>query len=369
MIAIAALFRELRSRGAAPIHTTPFAVALLGLVLAAGCGGDTSSSEEPAKAASMTGPGREREDGGPLTRTTTIGPLQATVTLGPAAPTLGDTLHLTLDVVAQKLVEVRMPAFGEALGRFEIVDFTPRRQSTPDGGTRTIQEYTLETPMSGPQVLPPLRVEFIDRRPNRPADADPEEIHELLTEKVSFEVASVLPEGAVMGELKPPRGVLPEWVDESPGSSTWLLATGIALVVALPFAAVAIRRWVRRRRRKTAYDVAIARLVALGRRGSPGPAEADAWYVELSRIVRRYLEDRFRIHAPEQTTEEFLNEAGRSEALRQEHRALLRVFLQRCDQVKFAAYHPAEGESMEALKSARSFLEETQEGAPILLGV
>ncbi|MCZ6691063.1 MAG: hypothetical protein O7H41_15855 [Planctomycetota bacterium] len=304
-----------------------------------------------------------------IVRTTTVGPVTANVTLAPAAPTLGDPIRLVLEVTAEAHVEVQMPAFGEALGRFEIVDFTPRRRTTPDGRTTAIQEYTLETPMSGPQVLPPLRVEFRDRRSSRPGDADPDEIHELLTEKVSFEVASVLTGGAVSEELRPARGRLSPLAPPPPDRWPWALAVGIALAVSTPLAVLAIRRWIRHRRRRTAFDVAIARIASLDARGAPSPEESDAWYVELSGIVRRYLEDRYALRAPERTTEEFLREAGRFRGLRQEHRTLLRVFLQGCDRVKFAAYLPREDESREAMQKARSFLEETREGAPLLVEV
>src|SRR5205814_750413 len=76
--------------------------------------------------------------------------------------------------------------------------------------------------------------------------------------------------------------------------------------------------------------------------------------------VRRYLEDRFALRAPELTTEEFLARAGDSTALAPGHRAVLRSFLERCDRVKFAAYRPPESESREVIAAARRFLEETR---------
>ena len=90
------------------------------------------------------------------------------------------------------------------------------------------------------------------------------------------------------------------------------------------------------------------------------PGDADAWYVELSAIVRRYLEDRYGLRAPELTTEEFLREARRSADLSPAHRELLTSFLEGCDRVKFAAYHPQQTESQEALGVSRRFIEETR---------
>ena len=53
-------------------------------------------------------------------------------------------------------------------------------------------------------------------------------------------------------------------------------------------------------------------------------------------IIRRYLEDRFELRAPELTTEEFLTVAGTPVLLSHEHQKLLRDFLRQADLVKFA---------------------------------
>ena len=89
-------------------------------------------------------------------------------------------------------------------------------------------------------------------------------------------------------------------------------------------------------------------------------AEVDAWFVELSAIVRRYLEGRYQVRAPELTTEEFLQEARRAAGLSAEHRDLLTAFLERCDRVKFAGYRPDAEESLATLKAARAFVEDTR---------
>ena len=44
------------------------------------------------------------------------------------------------------------------------------------------------------------------------------------------------------------------------------------------------------------------------------------------------------------TTEEFLNEAQKSAELTGAHRTLLSTFLEHCDRVKFAQYHPEQAE-------------------------
>ena len=290
----------------------------------------------------------------PLTAEIREGPVTGTVTLVPPAPRLGDALVLTLVVTAKTGVTVEMPAFGEALGRFAIVDFAPREEVTDDGVVQS-QRYTLQSQMSGRQRIPRLRVEFLDER-----DPDTEPLaKELLTDELPFVVASVLPEGEAFTELRPARAPLEEvhgpWLQRN---WPWLVLG----VVALAGVGVGIVAWLRRaeeRARLTSFDRAMARIDRLERRGLPAADAADAWYVELSDIVRRYIEERFALRAPELTTEEFLAEAGRSPELTAAHRELLSAFLATCDRVKFARYSPGEDESQGALDVAKRFLNET----------
>jgi len=120
------------------------------------------------------------------------------------------------------------------------------------------------------------------------------------------------------------------------------------------------RRRARRQRRIDAWAWARARLAALENAGMPAPEVADAWWVELSGVVRAYIEHRFAIRAPELTTEEFLREAGRAAALEADHRRLLASFLADCDRVKFAGHLPDADESRAALAAARRFVDETR---------
>jgi hypothetical protein len=115
---------------------------------------------------------------------------------------------------------------------------------------------------------------------------------------------------------------------------------------------------------RSAYEIARGELDALlyGPRPAQGDLEAvDAFYVSLSGIVRRYLENRFGLRSPEQTTDEFLEELSRSPDLQRKHQDLLSEFLQGADLVKFAHRLPdAEGLNT-SVALAQRFLEETGE--------
>jgi hypothetical protein len=82
--------------------------------------------------------------------------------------------------------------------------------------------------------------------------------------------------------------------------------------------------------------------------------------------VRRYLEDRFELRAPELTTEEFLDSVQHAPDLSRDHQALLREFLRQADLVKFAGLKPADEDVERSVAAARRFLEETRDNAPLI---
>ncbi len=291
------------------------------------------------------------------------GPVRARVRLEPENPRIGDPLHLDLEVIAEEGVELLMPEFGEALDRFAVVDFAPSEQIDAEGRTVSRQRYTLQASRSGSLSIPPLLIEFIDRRPGRDPTPEGEDAYELLTERLSFEVASVLASDSSL-DLMPARGELGPLRGPAGPIWPWLLAGAALLAAAAPFVARGIVARRARSRQRSAYEVARAELDGLlyGSRPSPDDVAAiDAFYVALSGIVRRYLEDRFGLHSPEQTTDEFLDDLSRSPDLTRGHRDLLQEFLEGADLVKFAHRIPdAEGLNA-SVGLAQRFLEETGE--------
>ena len=109
---------------------------------------------------------------------------------------------------------------------------------------------------------------------------------------------------------------------------------------------------------------ALLMLAKLAGADAPGADVQRAYRAALRQVFRSYLERRYVIRAPELTTEEFLQEAARSHALDDEHRARLGEFLERCDRVKFAGWRPSAEESLATLGGARAFVEETRVAAP-----
>ncbi len=89
--------------------------------------------------------------------------------------------------------------------------------------------------------------------------------------------------------------------------------------------------------------------------------EVDLYHRRLSNILREYIEGRFRIHAPEQTTEEFIWEMSLTKRIKGEYQTILRDYLKQCDLIKFARYRPPAEYHNEALTIAEDFVKNTAE--------
>ena len=298
-----------------------------------------------------------------ITKISENGPVKATVKVWPPAPELGDPLYLELTIEAGPGVTVAAPFEDEGLGRFAALGWVHDTRRRDDGGTVEVQTYTLEAPGSGKHRIPPFRLLVTDGRAvggGSGSGSGAPATSELLTDEIPIAVAPVDPARA-KETLAPARGALPIVVG---GLAWWMVAALIALGLAVIAAAVlgvrAFRRRAVVRQRISAYEVAVRRLAALERGGAPDEVGLDDWFVELSAIIRHYLEERFALRAPELTTEEFLQEARRAAGLSSAHREQLTAFLERCDRVKFAGYRPDADESLATLAAARAFVEDTR---------
>ena len=88
--------------------------------------------------------------------------------------------------------------------------------------------------------------------------------------------------------------------------------------------------------------------------------EVKRFYQRISDILRRYIERRFGINAPEQTTEEFLAGIKTRHDFPETYHALIKSFLTRCDLVKFAEHQPTTENIQQIFDSCKDFIIGTQ---------
>ena len=160
---------------------------------------------------------------------------------------------------------------------------------------------------------------------------------------------------AVMEDIRPLKPPVP--IPSSYGWVWWVLAVA---------AAAALAWWAWKKFRKKGDVVPTRVSIPPHRKAKDRLRAAGELYSDpyrfcslVSDVVREYLEERFSLHAPDRTTEEFLEEMRGSESLTQAQKELLQDFLTRCDLVKFARHEPTVEELKELLESALRLVDET----------
>ncbi len=93
----------------------------------------------------------------------------------------------------------------------------------------------------------------------------------------------------------------------------------------------------------------------------PDKGEFQEYYVELTNILRHYIEGGYEIRAPEQTTEEFLHSLQNHSTFPDSTRDQLSRFMSSADRVKFACHQPQVADCHTAGHEAKEFLEAERE--------
>ena len=148
---------------------------------------------------------------------------------------------------------------------------------------------------------------------------------------------------------------------EIPSGWFWLGCLLGALGIALA-SYFAWRYWQKLRTRPKTEELIIPPHVRARRKLEQALAliyEPRPFCISVSDTLRAYLEEAFSLHAPERTTEEFLDELQSSALLSFSQKQLLGDFLMRCDLVKFARDEPAVEQLKELRESALRLVDET----------
>lgn len=288
------------------------------------------------------------------------GPVTAVVRLSDEKITIADTVRLEIEAVSEENWQVELPELGSDSEMFGVADYGfYGPDTTENGGTRLGKWYKLEPFVSGEYTIPELKITF--------SEAGTENTGEnfVTTPAITVSVTSLGDdERGRMTQLHHIKGV----VSLPPPSRVWIAVSATVILLA---AAVAAYLTARTRKRKAEepppaeppHIIALRRLENLKREDLVAQGMVEEFYVRLSDIVRRYIEDRFGLRAPERTTEEFLIDVSTGNSLRKKDSDLLENFLVHCDLVKFAAHRPSGNEIGESLHSAEMFIQSTRTGA------
>jgi len=296
--------------------------------------------------------------------TYTRGPFTLTQKIDKREITVADQVKIILETTAPENFEVTFPQYKKSLGDFTLVDTqtVPPRLTGAGNTMRIIHtvSYTVEPYLPGTYTIPAMTVVITDKQHSKNPDT-------VATGEKQIEVKSLLPKDAAGAGIKDIKGPL----SLPPNNGTRIvLAALVLLLVALGGAGLFYWRKISRRRikpeiRLLPHETAFIELEKLLAENLLAKGEIKVFHLRLSDILRRYIEYRFGVKAPEQTTEEFLTAVSdirlQEKSILGNNSPLLADFLIHCDLVKFARHEPTTDECQKTVSLCREFIEKTKE--------
>jgi hypothetical protein len=284
------------------------------------------------------------------------GPLHVDIKVSKDTIALSDLLGVELDAAIENGYSVELPKLSDSLTQFKILDDQNiGKKLGADNKIHIVHRYRLEPQMGGDCTLPEMTFTFHkdSQDPNQIAQnsltIEPIEIHV----KITIPADPNLTISDIEDVVEIPTNYLP-WLIGA--AATAILGLGICIGLRLrPKKAVVIHKVY-----KSAHEIAFAMLKKIADEKLVEQGLVKEFYEKLSFCLRQYIENRFRMRAPEQTTEEFLESLKKSDFLKPEHKQELKKFLEHCDLVKFAKYQPDNDQINQSLTMAEEFVNNTK---------
>ena len=264
------------------------------------------------------------------------------VDASPRAVDLARDFYVTITLTAPSGVTAELPDLRDRFQGFRVAEnFAEKPLVDKEGRTTAVSRWRLEPdPLARRYRLAPFAVQTGDGSfATAPVLFDPPAAREAVTGEI---------------EVNPTRD-LPPFSWKLVGICAAALA-GLALLLVLAYLVFSKVRTAVRVHRKSPIERALYELDKLLRKGLPGRGFYKDFYVELTMVVRRYIERQYGVRAPNLTTDEFLRAAGANAAFTQASIAELKAFLQSADLVKFAGLEATPEMADGATGKARSYL-------------
>ncbi|HHT9129613.1 MAG TPA: hypothetical protein ACFYEC_01950 [Candidatus Brocadiaceae bacterium] len=284
--------------------------------------------------------------------------IEATTSVDRNEVTIGDKIKFKIRVKYKDDITVQFPEFSHQLGAFTVKGTEPiagpKREK--DGYFIVERHYVLSSYEIGRTTIPSVEIKYKSVQGEG----------KVITNEVAVDIKGILKEGETAADIKdilPPVDVptnykrLIRWVFVGLGA---LLLAGITygLINKLKMRP---NKPEQELIKKAPHEVAYELLERLSREELVAKGLVKEYYYRITDILRHYIEDRFGLLAPEQTTEEFLVEMAHTNKLEENHKLLIREFLEHCDMVKYAKYGPSRAEIKETYDLAKRLIDETIE--------
>lgn len=251
-----------------------------------------------------------------------------------ATITIGDRIIYTLTIKSDPQIKLDPIPLGSNLGAFEIKDYKSLPpEKDKEGRVINISEYNITTFTTGEYVIPPIEITYTDPDGNKKS---------ISSERIFITVKSV---GATQSEMEDIRGLKPP-IDIK-GVNRIFYILGLLIIAVGFFVWLYLRSRARALKipeipeelRRPPWEVAISELQALRDSDLLKKKFIKQYYINLSEIIRKYIQRRFQIVALDRTTQEIKQEL-KGIRIDLSIIELINDFLRDCDLVKFAKFIP-----------------------------
>lgn len=278
----------------------------------------------------------------------------AKATLDKKSIRIGEQTQLNLSIRFHAKDNIGFPKLPDSIGKIQVVKF--KADTIADKGDLSIKtitrHYTITAFDSGIYVIP----SYVFKS----------SVGDLQTDTLNLDVRTVAVDTTkTFYDIKQPlivKYTFWDWLHDN-----WKLVLGIWL--GLIVIAAAVYYLLKRPKKEVVVEEvkpdiplhiqALQKLEEIKNKQLWQHDQVKQYYIELSDVVREYLEKRYTIQALEQTSEEIFASLRNME-IASEDRNLLRQLLVLADMVKFAKEKPAANENEKSMENAVTFIKDTQ---------
>jgi uncharacterized repeat protein (TIGR01451 family) len=268
---------------------------------------------------------------------------------------VGDYIHYTIQVTADKNLTITAPAVSDTLAGMELISQQNPQKEEKDNQQLITYSYTFSKYDSSDVTVPPVQV-FYETKGDTAAKS-------INTNPVFFKVRPVKINTAEdIKDVKEPLKIPLDW--------KWIIFWVLVALIVISVAYYFYRRYQKRKAEMVPEKIiikipphvtALNSLRTLKEKQLWQKGMIKEYHSEITEIIRRYFEERFNLPALEMTSGESIDalqkRRGTEKIIDDTHN-----FLTNADLVKFAKYQPLASINEEMMRQAEEIVHKTKSG-------
>ena len=269
--------------------------------------------------------------------------------------TIGDRIKYSISIEHADTLRVAQPGEGVNLGQFEIKDYQIHEPVDKEGRIYKKYDYVISVFDTGKFTIPPFPIAYF------PTDSM-SDYRIIEASPINIYVKSV-----VLDDKKELRDIKqPIYIPYNYFFLISMISIGILIIIS---GFLTYKLYKKRKEKgylfkppeppRPAHEIALESLNALLDKQLIEQGKIKDFYIELSDIIRHYIEGRYYISALEETSSEILFDV-KEQDIAQNLYDNLKELLELSDFVKFAKYIPTEQENNQAIENTRNFINDTK---------